>query len=115
VTRAAHFRVSSLYFLIGMNLVVLVILLVVTGYVASLGNRLDVSRASQREACERGNVLRDSTRLNTVALARMATIIAEQSTNPDIRSEFLLLVPELDRRASIPRIQPQDCLALYPK
>jgi len=115
MTRAAHFRVSSLYFLIGMNLVVLIILLGITGYVASLGNKIEVTRTAQREACERGNVLRENTRLNTIAIARMATIVAEQSTNPDIRKEFVLLVPELSRRANLPKIQQQDCLSLYPK
>lgn len=107
MSRAAHFRVSSLYFLIGLNVVVLIILVGVTVYVSDLGNRIEVSQAEQRKACELAD---ESTRLNTITIAKMATIIADYSTNPEIRAEFLQLVPELTRRAGL-----KPCLALYPK
>lgn len=112
---AMRARRRTLYFLIGLNLLMLAVGVGVALYVGHLRGEVQQSKAAAREACERGNVLRDNTRFNTVILSRLAVVVAENAMNPPIRKEFEKVVPELERRAALPRIQHQPCEALYPR
>jgi uncharacterized protein YpmB len=113
--KVAPIRASVAYILIGLALILVVVGGLTLLYVVHLRSQVEASKTQAREACERGNVLREATKLNTVALAKMATIVGESAMNPEIRTEFQALVPELNRRADLPRIQEQPCLTLFPK
>lgn len=113
--RVARVRASTAYILIGLALLLVIAGVVTLLYVVQLRGQVEQSKTQSRAACERGNVLRENTRSNTTSIARMATIIAELSTNEEIKAEFQQLVPELDARLSEPKIQDQPCDVLFPR
>jgi hypothetical protein len=101
-------RARAVYLLVALNVTMLVVFGAVTLHLTN------VQTDRGRGACERGNVLRDNTRANTIAIARLAAVIAEYAQNQKIKAEFQKAVPELQRRAALPLVQHQRCIELFP-
>lgn len=108
-------RIGVVYFLVFVNLILLLVLVGLTAWVASLRADLTASKESARSACLRANVARDTIRFNTDTLAEIVIFVRDNATNQEIVDKFAQLAPELVKRSQQPLIQHQPCDALYPR
>lgn len=76
------------YWLIGLNLLLLVALVVLLAYVAGLRDDLRETAKAQYTGCKRGNVSRGAVRFLLDARVHDAKLIESTSTNPPIAAYF---------------------------
>lgn len=108
-------RYRASYVLIALNLVLTGALVWTLLIVAGIRTDLQQTRDDARAGCRRGNAVRDTQHYIVVTLSGIVSFVQQASTNPEIQAKFATVLPELERRAALPEIQPQPCDILYPQ